>query len=353
MAHHRRVAGQLDPGDRIGAGFARIAGHFHVLEAVEREAGLPGLLLVAFADIGVRRPGAAQVGDVDGAVGIESLGETQDDSLSGLGVFHFQANDAGEVGAHVEDVGAVGGLGHADGLDLLELTDRDARMGLDLQVDGFRDVDAGPGGVIGDRFAPVEQFGAGVVKLAHEKIAFEDRSGGRLPAVVGQDDFGGAVGKLKEQLGREARGGAVVVTEATPADETAVPAVGEDSAEDVEALFDLAGDIVGIVVDANFVVGPARREVGVADFAAVEIRIVVAERRGVQRRPFDRLIDDEALAEVLGRWQEQLALGQRDLAPGPGAVRGRDLDGLPISGVVADLLPADGADCAEVQVSSE
>ncbi len=72
-----------------------------------------------FADVGVRGAGAAQVGGVDCAVGIEPLGEPQRDLLARLAA-HLQARDAGEVLAEVEHEHARLRLGDGPGAEFLD-----------------------------------------------------------------------------------------------------------------------------------------------------------------------------------------------------------------------------------------
>ena len=55
------------------------------------------------------------------------------------------------------------------------------------------------------------------------------------------------------------------------ADLAGVPAVAELGAEGVVAAADQVGDVVGLVLDALVVVGPARGEQLVADLLAVEL----------------------------------------------------------------------------------
>jgi len=127
--------------------------------------------------------------------------------------------------------------------------------------------------------------------------------------------------------------GAVVVTDVVPAYVSAVPAIRQHGAHCVEALLKLFGDIERVVVDANPVVRPAGREIGVADLPAVEIEPVVTEGRGVHRRAFDGLFENEAFAQELGGRQEQLRRVQLDFAPGPGSVRRRDGGVFPGAGI--------------------
>ena len=100
-AHDRRVARQRDPRDRL-LGRPRLQpGDLDVLEAVEREPRLPGLLALTVADIGIRDAGLAEVGRVDRAVRVEPLGEPQGDLPARFAV-DLEPDDAGEVLAQVE-----------------------------------------------------------------------------------------------------------------------------------------------------------------------------------------------------------------------------------------------------------
>lgn len=61
------------PDDGVERRPAGVAGHFDVAEAVEGEAGLVGLPAAALEGVVVGRGGGAEVGGVDGAVGVEYL----------------------------------------------------------------------------------------------------------------------------------------------------------------------------------------------------------------------------------------------------------------------------------------
>src|SRR5207244_93824 len=78
-------------------------GDLDVLEAVEREPRLPGLLALAVADIRIRDAGLAEVGRVDRPIRVEPLGEPQGDLPARL-AGDLEPDDPGEVLAQVEHV---------------------------------------------------------------------------------------------------------------------------------------------------------------------------------------------------------------------------------------------------------
>ncbi len=197
-------------------------------------------------------------------------------------------------------------------------------MGLDLGVDALGDINARPLRFVQVGFAPTRDFLAGVVGFAHEEIAFQDGAGRGLPTVVGDDRLRGPVGIFDDQFGCKARMGSVVVADVIPADVTAVPAIAQHGAHGVEALLELLSHVEGVVVDADAVIRPTRREIGFADRFAIQIELVVAQRRSVDRRPLDGFIQYESFAEKLDGREEQLCGLEADFAPGPGAVGGGD-----------------------------
>jgi hypothetical protein len=129
------VAGEGDAGEDVRRGFGGQAGDLDVLVAVEGEARLVGFVRAAAAGVGVGDAGLAEVGGVDGAVGIEALGEAQGDLLAGRGVAESEAVDAGEILREVEDVDAGGGLGDGFGFELGD--GDDGRAGVVLSKAGW------------------------------------------------------------------------------------------------------------------------------------------------------------------------------------------------------------------------
>ena len=132
-AGHRRVRVQHDAGDRVQVRLARIARQLDILEAVEREARLVGLALrVAAQDVVVRRARLAQVLGHQPAIGMQHLAVAQA-NLRARRAFDLQPRHAGEVLAQVEDIDAVGRRSDANGLDLLDRPHRHAGKGFELR----------------------------------------------------------------------------------------------------------------------------------------------------------------------------------------------------------------------------
>ena len=129
-AHDRRRARKGQADDRVVHRRRLEAGDLQVLIAVEGEPGRPDLLVAALADVGVDAAGLAEVGRVDGAVGIEPLGEPEDDLLAGLAA-EPKPGDAREVLAVVEHVDARARLRERPGLQLDERRHRRAGVRLD------------------------------------------------------------------------------------------------------------------------------------------------------------------------------------------------------------------------------
>ncbi len=106
---------ETTPVTASSGGLWREAGQFDVAETVEGEAGLPDFWAGALADVGVGGGGFAEVGGVEGAVGVEHFGVAEGDGGAGGGG-DFEADDADHVLAEVEGPVAGGGLGEGDGL---------------------------------------------------------------------------------------------------------------------------------------------------------------------------------------------------------------------------------------------
>ena len=99
---------------------------------------------------------------------------------------------------------------------------------------------------------------------------------------------------------------AVVVAHLAEADVAAVPAVGQDRPQGVVAWVHAAGHVIGAVIDAPGVVGPAGVEVVVADALAVEVQVEDPQRGGVERGAADGFVDLERGPQVGRRGQDQL-----------------------------------------------
>ena len=151
-----------------------------------------------------------------------------------------------------------------------------------------------PLAIVEARRVPAGHGQPGVVRLAHQEVGLEDRAGGGLPVGAGGDVVGRAVGVLEVQHGPEPRVLAVMVALLAEADVAAVPAVGQDRSQGVGARLHAAGHVVGAVIDALGVVGPAGVEVIVADALAIEVQVEDPQRGGIQRGAADGLLYLEA-----------------------------------------------------------
>jgi len=186
-------------------GLAAEEGELDVAEAVEGEGRGPGFVAGAGEGVGVGGVGVAEVGGVDAAVGVETLGvaEARDGAARAADV---QADVADHVLSHVVDggVGGVGGI-QADGVE--GEGGADGEIGLRGECHGAvgRGCGGGCGPVRGVEVgcAPVGLGEAGVVGFATVNFGEGDGRGGREPGGVGDDGLVLAVGEGDVELGAE------------------------------------------------------------------------------------------------------------------------------------------------------
>src|SRR6185437_15456973 len=117
------------------------------------------------------------------------------------------------------------------------------------------------------------------------------------------------------QLGAKSRLAAILIAHAGVAEVSAVPAIAEGCADDVFALGEQRSDVIGAVVDALVVIGPAGDEMIVAEAFAVEMGIADAKSRDIHGGGSYGLIDVEARAQKFrgrknGCLGFQLAIGR-------------------------------------------
>jgi hypothetical protein len=102
-----------------------------------------------------------------------------------------------------------------------------------------------------------------------------------LPLAVAADDHGAAVRERNLELRQKFRLFGVLLARA-PSDASHCPAVAEQCADDVFAAIQQTRDVVGVVLDAFGVIGPARSEYIFADGAAVDRAFIHTESGDVQ-----------------------------------------------------------------------
>src|ERR1051325_7780570 len=336
----RSIAAESDADHGIFIGLGFYAGDLDVLEAVEGEARLPRFEPFAFADVGIRGAGAAEVSDINGPVRIQALGEAEGNFLAGF-ASNFEARDAGKILAKIEDEDA--GLWLRDGLGMNFFEGADWRGGVRLHevVDLVTaDIDGLPLAQVATRLRPTGAFEPGVVGFAFEEIGFELGAGGGFPIRAGADVGGRAVGVFEVEFGAQTGELAVMIADVAVADVAAEPAVGEDRAESVFATADETRHIVGAVIDALVVISPAGSEVIIADALAVEVQVGEAKSGGVERGTGDGFVRAERRAQICGGRKEEV--GEFEFAPGLRAVLGDDASGGPGRGVELPSLPIIG-----------
>src|SRR5262249_19147054 len=158
------VARQRDADDRLGRGPRLQPGDLDVLEAVECESWLPGLLALAVADVSVRDAGLTEVGRVDRPIRVEPLREPQSDRTARVAP-DLEPDDAGKVLAHVQHIGLRFGLGDRAGLQLGEGAYRRTGMPRDDGPKLGAEVDLVPTAIVEARRVPAGHRLAGVVGL--------------------------------------------------------------------------------------------------------------------------------------------------------------------------------------------
>ena len=287
----RRVGMKHDAGD-----FARIDPaevlNLDVAEAVEGEARFPDLRVAAFAGVEIGAAGVAKIFGVNGAVGIEDLSEPEAQGRAGRSL-DGEADTAGEILAEIEEAHAVPVLALGNGDDLAHAAHGGADAGDELDgMIGRADDDGLPAAVIVTGLRPGAELQAGIVGLAVEEIAFKNRAGGGFPRSIGAEGERGAILQNDFETGEEV-GTIPVDLAAKPADGAAVPAVAEDGAERILALSQKRGDIVGLVLDALLIIGPAGGEDFISDASAIDLAFVETERGDDELGGADGLIEPE------------------------------------------------------------
>ena len=330
-----------------------------VAEAVEREAGLQGLVAARQVERRGGR-GVAQRADAELPV-FEHLGVAHHDALP-RGAARADPQAADEILTEVEDRAARGCRDRGDDGDRVDAAHRrcDPRFGhryvLVVGLGGRADTRRRPLGVTGGgdvtcggricgkgssarhiSFARLRrQRPAGLCKtqilvLAGVDAAVHDRSvAERLPAIAGRGErLDSAVDVGHPQLCEE-RGLRAVQTVGEVEEPVllGVPGAGDGRAEHVLALAHERGHIDRLVHEPVAVARPSGREHVVGDGCAVELRFGSAERRPEQGRRADRPVEREGGADQ-GRLRVPRGIGESDRLRDPFAVgeeAGRDAD---------------------------
>ena len=280
---HRRMDDAA--ADAVERRRARIAGHLHVAEAVIGEARLPDLAVrVAFQDVVVGGFGPAQVLGVQRAVLIDELGVAEAD-LRAPGSLDAQLDPAADVLPQVEDPDAGLRVQEPPGIERLDHLDRRHHLRRELPAGARYDLGGLPAAVVEARTVPAGRLPGGVVGLAVVDAVGQDRPLSRFPGAVGDHPHRAAALQLHHELQQRLA--------------LAVPALAEDQPDGVRARPQQAGDVVGDVEDALVVGGPAGVEHVVADLAAVDPQLVVAEAGDVGPGAHRRGVEAELLAELI------------------------------------------------------
>ncbi len=300
---------------------------------MEGEAWLPNFLCIAFQGVVIGAAGCAQVGGIEGAVGIERFGKAQGDGRVFFAVRN-QAHPAYHILAHVENPARLEHFGHRGDLhraDALLAFDERAVGGHEGRRLVGKDFDRPPVGGGVAELVPTRQLAAGIVALAHEHVRLQNGTLGYFPLGAGGDDFAAAVCIRDDDLRQELWTVGVVLA-AQPGDVANAPTIAENGAEGVRPRTEEAGYIIYLVLDVLEIMGPTGGEEVVADFGSVQASLVQADGGGIQAGRGNRLGKVE-----LGAQEGRGAGGAR---PAP---EGRaDPLSVPISSIQQPHLPPGG-----------
>ena len=270
------------------AGRGRDAGDLDVAETVEGEARLPRFLAAACADVAVGGAGAAQARGVEGAVGFEHFAKAQRDRGAAFRA-NGQARPAGDILREVEDEHAGLWLGDGDGCALFHAADGRARF--------FAELDRRRGEKIDGE--PIARCEARVAGLAVIERVRADRSGGGLPARVG-DEVRFLAAVVRDEFGEERGIKSVAQAELRLAEDAAVPAVAEHDVDRVFAGAEQVGDVVVQEIDPLAIVGPAGSEHVFADALAIDPGVENPSRGDEKSRGFRRGVERKLAPQIDG-----------------------------------------------------
>ncbi len=217
---------------------------------------------------------------------------------------HLQPRHAGEILPHVKHINTLARLGDRLGFDFRKRPHRRPRMRLDERLHFRPGYDRVPSLVVEARLAPIHRP-ARVVGFTHQKIGRKNRSAGSLPVRPGGDDVVRAIGVIDLQLRAQAGLLAVMIANLAPADVTTIPTVRENCPQGIPPRPEHASHVVGAVVNAFGVIGPARREPVFAHALAVKMEIRQPERGGVKSGAPDFLGYGKLLPQIRRGRQEQ------------------------------------------------
>ena len=145
---------------------------------------------------------------------------------------------------------------------------------------------------------PAAQLTAGVMSLAVVQVGAAQWSDAGTPFGIGAERQHRSVGKGDLELRQQRQAVGVEVAGAAEPETAARPTVAHDGADGVVAVAQQLGDVMAGEAQAVAVAGPARRQLHVADAAAVDLHLVHAEGGHRQHGPPPRLRQGELAAKV-------------------------------------------------------
>jgi len=288
---------------REGRGLFQAA-HFDVAKAVVGKVRLKHLALgVSAQGVVVRLHGATEHGRVEAAISVQGLGMAQGDTLPGTPT-HLETHPTGDILSQVKDIDAA--LGRVHSLGRHSASDANGRIHLRDQGHGKRTVDLSrlPVTVVESRLIPAGQIAASVLGFAIIDVTQTDGAiGGGAPGAIGGDDDRAPIGQIDLQL-RAQPGLAAIHAAQTQggiglghAHAPGIVAVSEESADRIGPLAQQLCYIVGLVLHALTIVGPFGSKDVVAHAAAVEVHLVEAKGRHVERGAAHRGRENELAAQ--------------------------------------------------------
>ena len=130
--------------------------------------------------------------------------------------------------------------------------------------------------------APACALHARVIRLAVVDVRKQDGARRRLPVFVRADDLLLAVSVGNHELGQQSQPRAIRIPPIIPSHISAEPAVPQQSTQAIHTRFQIRGDVVGLILIAKIVCGPARREVLITDSLSIQLELIESHGRCVQ-----------------------------------------------------------------------
>ncbi len=173
-----------------------------------------------------------------------------------------------------------------DGAQLADTTHRGRHRCDERRLRGrrFEHGHRGPRAVVEGRACPSAELPPRVIRFAAVDVRGEHRTRRGLPSGIRHDALGASALIANLELGTYPEPPAIEITLAEKPEIASVPAIAENRADDVCALPQQRGDVVGLVLEPAAVGRPAGCEELVTDALAVEKDLIEAQAGDVEAR---------------------------------------------------------------------